>query len=196
MKLLFVNCCISQRGPASRTAALCGAFLDEWRAANPDAETETADLTAAELRPFTAELLDRRDALARAGEFGAPVFAPARQFRDADRIVVGAPFWDLSFPAALRIYIEYVSANGVTYYYDETGPHGACRARRLCYLTSGGDRERPDSLGAAYWRQLCALYGIPELRYVFAGGLDLDETRAPALLAEACGCARKLAREF
>ena len=41
MKLLFVDCCISQRGPASRTLLLASAyskaFLEKW----PDAEIET-----------------------------------------------------------------------------------------------------------------------------------------------------------
>ena len=30
MKLLFVNCCISQRGEKSRTLALAKSFLETW----------------------------------------------------------------------------------------------------------------------------------------------------------------------
>ena len=40
MKLLFVNCCISQRGGASRTKALADAFLTAFRASHPGAEVE------------------------------------------------------------------------------------------------------------------------------------------------------------
>ncbi len=54
----------------------------------------------------------------------------ARQFRAADRVVVAAPFWDLSYPAALRTYIEYISANGLTYHYEADGCHGDCRAEQ------------------------------------------------------------------
>ena len=28
-------------------------------------------------------------------------------------------------------------------------------------LTSGGDLEQPESLGVLYWKQLCAMFGIP-----------------------------------
>ena len=194
MKLLFVDCCISQRGAASRTLLLASAystaFLEKW----PDAEIETVlPETLLALKPFDVEMLNDRDALASVEAWDAPVFELARQFRAADRIVVAAPFWDLSFPAALRTYIEYISANGLTYHYDETGCHGDCRARQLVYLTSGGGFETEDSLGVLYWRQLCAMFGIPRFDYVFAGGLDADPAAAQAVLEQACRKAESLA---
>ena len=148
------------------------------------------------LKPFDAAMLDDRDALASVGAWDAPVFDLARQFRAADGIVVAAPFWDLSYPAALRTYIEYISANGLAYHYDEQGCHGDCRASRLVYLTSGGDFEHEDSVGVVHWRQLATMFGIPRFDYVFAGGLDIDPAVAPELLAGACELARKLAAEF
>ena len=197
MKLLFVNGCISQRGEDSRTLALARAFLETWRARHPDGEIETVSPEALlALKPFEPEMLNDRDALAGIRCFDAPVFDLARQFRAADRIVVAAPFWDLTFPAALRTYIEYISANGLTYHYEADGCHGDCRGEKLAYLTSGGDAERPESLGVLYWKQLSAMFGIPSFGYVFAGGLDLDPARTAELLAAACEKARHLAEDF
>lgn len=197
MKLVFVDCCVSQRGPDSRTRALADAFLKAYQAAHPDTEIETVPPeTLLALKPFDPDMLDERDALASVGAWDAPVFELARQFRAADRIVVAAPFWDLSFPAALRTYIEYISANGLTYHYEADGCHGDCRAERLVYLTSGGDFEREDSIGVVYWRQLCAMFGIGQFDYVFAGGLDIDPAKTPELLEAACGLAGKLAETF
>ena len=196
MKLLFVDCCISQRGPASRTRALAEAVLEAFQASHPGWAVETVPPDAMlALKPFDVDMLNDRDALASVGAWDAPVFGLARQFRSADRIVVAAPFWDLSFPAALRTYIEYISANGLTYHYDETGCHGDCRARRLVYLTSGGSAEREDSVGVAHWRQLAAMFGIPRFDSVFAGGLDAVPEEAPAVLERACELARRLAEE-
>ena len=196
MKLLLIDCCISQRGEGSRTKKLAAAFLTAFREKNPEAEVErVAPETLLALKPFDVEMLNERDALASVGAWDAPVFSLARQFRAADAIVVAAPFWDMSFPAALRTYIEYVSANGLTYHYDETGCHGDCRAERLVYLTSGGDFEREDSVGVVYWRQLAAMFGIPRFDYVFAGGLDAAPEQAAELLEGACALAEKLARE-
>ena len=197
MKLLFVDCCISQRGADSRTRALADAFLTAFRSNHPDTETETVSQeTLLVLKPFDAEMLNERDALASVGAWEAPVFDLARQFRAADAIVVAAPFWDMSYPAALRTYIEYISANGLAYHYDENGCHGDCRAKWLVYLTSGGDVEREDSVGVVHWRQLAAMFGIPRFDYVFAGGLDLDPVATPKLLAGACELAQKLAADF
>ncbi|WP_295693912.1 NAD(P)H-dependent oxidoreductase [uncultured Oscillibacter sp.] len=197
MKLLFVNSCISQRGEASRTLALARAFLDTWKGLHPEAEVETvAPEALLALKPFEPEMLNDRDALAGIRCFDAPVFDLARQFRAASRIVVAAPFWDLTFPAALRTYIEYISANGLTYHYEADGCHGDCRGEKLVYLTSGGDVERPESLGVLYWKQLCAMFGIPAFDYVFAGGLDLDPAKTEEILAEACEKARRLAETF
>ena len=178
MKLLFVNGCISQRGEESRTLVLARSFLDAWQARHPE------------------EMLNDRDALAGIRCFDAPVYDLARQFRAADRVVVAAPFWDLTFPAALRTYIEYISANGLTYHYEADGCHGDCRAEKLAYLTSGGDLEQPESLGVLYWKQLCAMFGIPAFSYVFAGGLDLDPAKTEEILTEACEKARRLAEDF
>ena len=194
MKLLFVDCCISQRGTASRTRALAEAYLEAFRTFHPEAEIETVTPeTPLALKPFDVGMLNERDALASVGAWDAPVFALARQFRAADRIVVAAPFWDMSFPAALRTYIEYISANGLTYHYDDTGCHGDCKADQLVYLTSGGDVEREDSVGVVHWRQLAAMFGIPRFDYVFAGGLDAAPEKAPELLEGACALARCLA---
>lgn len=196
MKLLFVDCCISQRGPASRTLLLASAYSTAFMETWPDAEIETVlPETLLALKPFDVKMLDERDALASVGAWDAPVFDLARQFRAADRIVVAAPFWDLSFPAALRTYIEYISACGLTYHYEEDGCHGSCRADRLTYLTSGGDFEREDSVGVTYWRQLAAMFGIPRFDYVFAGGLDASPDTVEETLTAACALARRLAAE-
>ena len=140
-------------------------------------------------------MLDERDALAAEKRWDAPVFDLARQLRGADAVMVAAPYWDLSYPAALRTYIEYVSANGLTYHYEADGCHGDCQAERLVYLTTGGDIEREDSVGVAHWRQLSAMFGIGRFDYVFAGGLDIAPERAEALLDAQCTLAAALGAE-
>ena len=196
MKLLFIDGCVSQRGPASRTRALAEAFLSAFRESHPGAEVETVTLEALDLKPFLPAALNQRDELASVGAFGAPVFDLARQFQAADKIVAAAPFWDMSFPAVMRTYIEYISANGLCYHYEADGCHGDCRADRLAYLTTGGDFEQPESLGVLYWKQLAKMFGIPRFDYVFAGGLDVDPAKTPEIMDAACGRARTLGRSF
>lgn len=196
MKLLFVNGCISQRGEESRTLVLARTFLDAWQARHPEAEVETVEPEALlALKPFAPEMLNDRDALAGIRCFDAPVYDLARQFRAADRVVVAAPFWDLTFPAALRTYIEYISANGLTITTRPTAARGLPgREAGLSHLRRGSGAA--ESLGVLYWKQLCAMFGIPAFSYVFAGGLDLDPAKTEEILTEACEKARRLAEDF
>ena len=193
MRLLFVDSCISQRGDQSRTRALANAFLETFLKAHPGTQVERVALEQMNLRPFDERMLNERAALAKAGDFRAPVFDLARQFREADAVLVAAPFWDLSFPAMLRIYIEHISVVGLTYHYDAEGCHGDCRAATLTYLTSGGDAEQAESLGILHWKQLSSMFGIPRFDDVFASGLDLDPGKAEELVAAACQRASRLA---
>ena len=60
------------------------------------------------------------------------MFELARQFAAADQIVIAAPYWDLSFPAALKQYFEQINVLGITFAYTPEGvPKGLCRARKL-----------------------------------------------------------------
>ena len=100
-QLLFVDACV--RGAESRSRMLAERFLSSYAAANPDAAILHRDLMRDRLEPQYPEVLARRDALAAAGKLDDPLFADAWQFARADRIVLAAPFWDLSFPAILKI---------------------------------------------------------------------------------------------
>ena len=61
------------------------------------------------------------------------------------------------------------------------------------YLTSGGDFERANSIGVLHWEQLCAMFGIRQFGYVFAGGLDIDPDKTADILKKACEKAEDLA---
>lgn len=42
------------------------------------------------------------------------MFKYAKQFAEADEIVIAAPYWDLAFPATVRIYFEAITVTGIT----------------------------------------------------------------------------------
>ncbi len=195
--LLFVDCCISYRGDRSRSHALCEAFLESYKKAHPAEDIEVVNLQRMALKPFDQISTDDRNALRNVKAFDAPIFKLARQFRRADRIVIGAPLRDLTFPAMLRVYIEYVCVREVTYHYDENGVcRGDCMAGKLAYLTVSGGEEQAENLGTEYWRRLCQRFGIPEFYHVEAYGLDTRPQEGAAIMAAACEKARALAETF
>ena len=148
--LLFVNACAR---PESRTLALAE------KAAHQIADRyEMLDLFEDAPVPLNYVRLTERDALIRKGDFSDEVFRYARQFREADEIMIAAPYWDLSFPAILKCYTEAVCVNGLTFRYNEQGiPEGLCRAKRLIYVTTAGGYIPENNFGYDYVRQLCTV---------------------------------------
>ena len=111
--------------------------MEAYQAKHPDNAITERNLCDERLQPQYPEILDERDALWNAGRLDQPMFEPARQFAAADRIVVAAPFWDLSFPAILKIYLERISVADITFGYDERGAmKGLCRASKLLLITT------------------------------------------------------------
>ena len=119
--------------------------------------------------------LDRRNRLIEAEDYSDPMFALARQFASADRIVIAAPYWDLSFPSALKQYIEHINVSGITFVYTPEGyPKGLCRAGELYYVTTAGGNFLPWEFGFGYIRSLAEnFYGIRDVKLIQACGLDI-----------------------
>lgn len=167
MTTLFVNACL--RGEASRTLVLCREYL----AAKGDDVVEV-NLAALDLKPFDAEMVAYRTAKQTACEWDDPIFALSRQFAEAEDIVIGAPYWDLSFPAALKTYMEHVSVCDLTFHYTEDARcEGICKARRLAYITTCGGFVEGANFGYEYFCGIARMFGIPETRFVAAEGLDV-----------------------
>lgn len=199
-ELLFVNACV--RGERSRTLKLARHFLAEYEKSHPEIRVTERNLMEERMEPQYPEVLAERDALWNAGRLDEPMFAPARQFAAASRIVLAAPFWDLSYPAILKIYLERISVTNITFGYDDQGNNvGLCKAEKLLLITTrGGCFSLPETgwmeSGAHHIKALCAMYGIPEFHLLYAEGLDDIRNDKEALLKEAMAQGSTLAGYF
>lgn len=190
--LLYVDCCI--RREASRTRKLAEAFLENvpegW-------QVETVTLMDEPLLPLMEGGFAQRDELLQKGDLQHRRFDYAWQFQRADAILIAAPFYDLSIPALLKVYIENVSVDGITFVCDADGLRGACRAGSMTFLTSRGGfyDNSPEEMGSRYMEALCGFFGTGAYRCVAADGVDMDPEKTPAILAEACRRAAQAAQE-
>ena len=166
--ILFINACVRKESRTKRLADFLLSKLDD-----PHIEVRLADIDF----PVTDEAyLTKRDQLIAAQAFSDPMFSLANQFAAADRIVIAAPYWDLSFPASLKQYFEHINALGVTFTYTQEGiPKGLCKAKNLYYVTTAGGNYVPEEFGFGYVKALAqSYYGIQNVELVQAVGLDLD----------------------
>lgn len=177
MNILFVNACVRTD---SRTLVLAKEILKEMQG-----EITEVNLNSEGIEPLTGGLLEKREGLIANGEMEDPIFRYAWQFARADEIVIAAPFWDLSFPAILKTYLERITVSGITFHYRGGNPIGLCKAERLTYVTTAGGPIIED-YGYSYIRSLARnFYGIRETRAVFAEKLDVCGIRAERLLSDA-----------
>lgn len=177
--ILFLNACTR---PGSRTYELARHVLGKL-----DGDLTELELYAEAIPPLDAQGITLRDAAVRAGDLDAPILRYARQFAQADTIVLAAPYWDLLFPAVVRAYFEAVTVCGMTFRYTPEGiPQGLCRGKKLIYVTTAGGPIMEYNLGYDYVRALSRLYyGIPETVCFTAEDLDIIGADVPAIMASA-----------
>ena len=103
--ILFINACVRKE---SRTKELADIVLSKLKGNIAEVNLEKENL-----QPLNLERLNYRSDLIGKRDFSDPIFDKARQFAAADTIVIAAPFWDFSFPAMLKIYIENINVVGL-----------------------------------------------------------------------------------
>lgn len=99
----------------------------------------------------------------------------AKKLADADRIVIAAPFWDMSFPSALKVFLENMSLFNVTFGSNEKECYGLCKAEKVLYITTRGmNINTGDALEQAtpYIKAIGKLWGLGELHVISAQNMD------------------------
>ena len=131
MEILLVNACVRKK---SRTIKL----------ARKVAKTLGGNVTEVflekeRIKPMYGLPLVTREILLEAGELWNKDFSLAQQFAAADAIVFAAPFWDLSSPAILKIYLEIINIAGIVFEYLPDGQW--CGSDRKCSVFGIFDRN-------------------------------------------------------
>ena len=177
MSTLFINASVRDR---SRTAELAKFFLDRL-----GDKVREINLQNEKIQPLDRESVMLRDRLIAEHITDHPLLQYAREFSQADTIVIAAPFWDLSFPSLLKIYLEAVSVVGLTFCYENNAPRGLCRAERMFYITTAGGPIISD-FGFSYVKELAeTFYGIKQTKCFRAEGLDIIGADVDGIMAKA-----------
>lgn len=176
--ILFVNACVRSN---SRTKILCDTLLSK---SEVDIEEVCLDTVAFPI--MDKDFLNYRQVCIERNDFSDAYFTLAKQFARADLIVIGAPYWDLSFPASLKQYIEHINVIGLTFAYTPEGkPMGLCKAKKIYYISTAGGIFVPNHFGYEYIKTMAnAYYGIQDVELIQAIGLDIEGNDAQTIMEE------------
>ncbi len=177
-KILFVNASVRE---SSRTEQLARYLLKKLAG-----EVKEVRLEKIEFPVVNEAFLSKRDDLRHSQKYDDPMFDLANEFSEADEIVISALYWDLSFPATLKQYLEQIYVVGITFLYDKRGiPQGLCKAQHIYYVTTAGGIIN-DEFGYGYIRSLASdFYGIKDTVMIRAEGLDIIGADIDLIISQA-----------
>jgi len=100
-----------------------------------------------------------------------------KELQDADIVIIGAPIYNFSIPAALKAWIDLVARPGVTFRYTGNGPVGLLDGKKAyLILASGGVSIGGDAdFASSYLRHVLNFIGIHEVEVIAAERLNTDK---------------------
>ena len=178
MKVLYINSCIRKQ---SRTKILADHLLQKM-----GGEIKEIVLSEEKISPIDDSFLQKRDKFVSEYNFDDEMFSFAKDFAEADVIVVAAPYWDLSFPSILKVFFEHINVLKLVFDYSDKGEIvSLCKAKKLYYVTTKGGYG-PDDFGFNYIESLSKIfYGIKDVVLIKADGLDIYGNDVEGILAAA-----------
>ena len=183
--LLFINGC-TRSAESSQTYKLAMAYLKGWKESHPHEPLETVNLLEESIPILTHEQSEERSRQVALGNLDHPLLSWARTFAAAHEIVLAAPYWDLSYPAMVKVYLEHVCISGITFIYETGVMKPLCQAEKMTYITTSGGFIGGNHFGSDYIKGLCReFFGIPVVEVLEAQGLDIQEMDTSCILDEA-----------
>ncbi|MGL6057407.1 MAG: NAD(P)H-dependent oxidoreductase [Culicoidibacterales bacterium] len=175
-KVLYIHANIKPAG-TSRSQQVAEEFLNHYRTLNPEDEIIELDLYKEDI-----DFLRPTDLMVTAREFdetarSATHLRYADQFAKADKYIIATPMWNLSIPAIVKAYFDYVTAAGITFNYTAQGPVGLLNNKKAVHIVARGGfySEAPTAdfeMGDRYVKTLLGFLGVHDYTTIAIDGLD------------------------
>jgi FMN-dependent NADH-azoreductase len=164
-RLFYIDSCLRSGSKTKRIAdALIYRLSDKY-------EVDTIRLSEYDFPVVKNDILNERSN----GYVPEEYVQIARKIAAADRLVISAPFWDMSFPSALKVFLENMSLFNVTFASNEKECYGLCKAEKVLYITTRGmNIKTGDEMEQAtpYIKAISKLWGLGELHVIAAQNMD------------------------
>lgn len=199
-KLLYIKANAKPEG-ASRTFRIADSFIDAYKQNHPTDEIITLDLYKEDINFLSEDDINTVFGPKTAESRNHPILKYTYQFAEADKYVVAEPLWNLSIPAILKAYIDYITVTGITFKYTETGPVGLLQGKKAVNIVArGGDYSseaaKAYEMGDRYLRTIFGFFGITDFSTISAEKLDVVGEDVEGIIGNAIKQAQDKARSF
>lgn len=196
-KVLYIKANIKNEGE-SRTFKVSDSFVEEYKRNNPEDEIITLDLYKENIDFLRADDLGKLFGPKDEESKNNSILKYAYEFAAADKYIIAAPMWNLSFPAILKAYIDYVSVSGITFKYTVEGPVGLLNNKKAVHIVSRGGAydNSPYEMGDRYLRTILGFFGIKDMETIAMDNLDVIGVNVEEKVEEGIEKATSLAKKF
>jgi FMN-dependent NADH-azoreductase len=199
-KVLYIKANAKPEG-ASRTFKISDSFIEAYKQIHPEDEIITLDLYKEGIGLLSTEDINTVFGPKTEDSKNHPILKYAYQFADADKYVIAEPLWNLSIPAILKAYIDYICVTGITFKYTAEGPVGLCRNKNAINITARGGKYSGEpysafEMGDRYLRTIFGFLGITDFTTIAAEELDVIGNDVDAIVGNAIKEAQEQAKSF
>lgn len=205
--VLFVK---ANNRPAEQAVSvkLYEAFLANYKEAHPNDTVVELDLYKEELPYVGVDMINGTFKVGKGfdlTEEEAKAVAVAdkylNQFLEADKVVFGFPLWNLTIPAVLHTYIDYLNRAGKTFKYTPEGPVGLIGDKKIVLLNARGGvySEGPAAeveMAVKYIASMMGFFGATNMETVIIEGHNQFPDKAEEIIATGLEEAAKVASKF
>ena len=110
------------------------------------------------------------------GEFDPLAYKYANMIKNADRIIIASPLWDMSYPASLKVFIENIMIPNVLFRYEADKAIGLSNAKKLLYINTIGGKV-DINYGFEEIKAIANLWGIKEVLDISIDLVDVIPNR-------------------
>lgn len=180
-RLVVINACV--RNEESRTLRIAEPIVDALSERYDVIRYDLPEMK--EIFPLTPRLFEER------GQGAIPDWAinAAKDIAQADRIIIAAPFWDMSFPAVLKCFFEQTSLFDITFTDNGKTCVGLCKAPKVLFITTRGmdiPTGDPREQATPYLKALGSLWNLGELTTIAAWNMDYSSAEEIDKKISAC----------
>lgn len=199
-KLLYIKANAKPEG-VSRTFKISDSFVEAYRKNNPNDEIITLDLYKENISFLKTDDINTVFGPKTEESKNHPILKYAYQFADADKFVIAAPMWNLSSPAIVKAYIDYICVTGITFKYTAEGAVGLCTGKKAIHIAARGGEYSAEpyssfEMGDRYLRTIFAFLGITDFTTVSADALDVMGNDVEGIVGNAIKDAQEKAKSF
>jgi len=181
----------SPRGDASMSIKLGNAIIEKIKAEYPESTVKESNLVKthfphleeAHLASFFTPTESRTPEDIEAVKHSDDAIS---DIREADIIVIGAPLYNFSIHSTLKAWLDHVVRAGVTFKYDENGPEGLIKGKKVYLaLASGGIYSegpmKPFDFAEPYLRHMLGFIGLTDISVFRVEGSSIPGIKDTAL---------------